>query len=121
VLLAGAALAVMPRRVLRDLAAPSFQAKNSAADLARIFADLRARHFDLFAVALIAPQMTAPPRIDNGMLRLTGLFPMEPSHIPFDLLFQNVANQWRLFGISVQVPNTPVAEQKKQQPQTKTR
>lgn len=55
-LLAGAALAVMPRRVLRDLAAPSFQAKNSAADLAPIFAALRARHIDLFAVALIGPQ-----------------------------------------------------------------
>jgi hypothetical protein len=106
--------------VLRDLAAPGFQTKNTAADLARIFADLRTRHVDLFAVALLAPQMTAPPRIENGMLRLTGIFPTQPSQITFDLLFQSVANQWRLFGISAQVPNAPVAEQEQPQPQPGT-
>src|SRR3954452_1029282 len=45
--------------VLRDLAAPSFQTRNSAADLGVIFADLRRRRFDLFSVALMAPQLTA--------------------------------------------------------------
>jgi len=39
--------------VLHDLAAPDFQAKNSAADLAQSFADLRRRNFDLFAAALL--------------------------------------------------------------------
>lgn len=33
--------------VLRDLAAPDFQARNTAADLGQIFADLRQRKFDL--------------------------------------------------------------------------
>ena len=46
--------------VLRALAAPDFQAKNTAADLSQIFADLRRRNFDLFAAALIAP--SSPPR-----------------------------------------------------------
>jgi hypothetical protein len=32
--------------VLRDLAAPDFQAHNTSADLAQIFADLRRRNFD---------------------------------------------------------------------------
>jgi hypothetical protein len=50
--------------VLRDLAAPDFQARNTAADLAQIFTDLRRRNFDLFAVALMAPQLTAAPAID---------------------------------------------------------
>src|SRR5579875_1339606 len=37
--------------VLHDLAAPNFQAKNTPADLARIFTDLRERHVDLFEAA----------------------------------------------------------------------
>ena len=41
--------------VLRDLSAPNFQARYSAADLAVIFTDLRSRNFNLFAAALIAP------------------------------------------------------------------
>lgn len=89
--------------VLRDLAAPGFQGKNSAADLAQIFADLRRRHVDLFAVALMAPQLSSPPSLDgNRMLRLSGFFPTQPLRINFDLLFQNIDQSWRLFGISVQ-------------------
>jgi hypothetical protein len=91
--------------VLRDLASPDFQNKNTAADLSDSFADLRRRHFDLFSVALAAPQLAAAPTLDgNGMLRLTGFFPTRPQQINFDLLFQNVAGQWRLFGISVATP-----------------
>lgn len=91
--------------VLRDLAAPGFQAKNTAADLARIFTDLRERHVDLFEAALMAPQLTSPPRLDaSGALRLTGNFPTKPLRIAFDLLFENVGGQWRLLGISVQTP-----------------
>jgi hypothetical protein len=91
--------------VLRDLAAPDFQGANTAADLAQNFTDLRRRHFDLFTVALAAPQLTAPPALDDhGMLRLTGFFPTRPLQINFDLLFQNTGGQWRLFGISVATP-----------------
>jgi hypothetical protein len=91
--------------VLRDLASPDFQNKNTAADLSDSFADLRRRHFDLFSVALAAPQLASAPALDgNGMLRLTGFFPTRPQQINFDLLFQNVAGQWRLFGISVATP-----------------
>lgn len=94
--------------VLHDLAAPGFQAKNSAADLAQIFADLRNRHFDLFAVALAAPRLSTPPHLEsNGMLRLTGDFPTRPLQINFDLLFENVGGQWKLFGISVATPQAP--------------
>jgi hypothetical protein len=91
--------------VLRDLASPDFQNRNTAADLSDSFADLRRRHFDLFSVALAAPQLAAAPALDgNGMLRLTGFFPTRPQQINFDLLFQNVGGQWRLFGISVATP-----------------
>jgi hypothetical protein len=91
--------------VLRDLAAPEFQAKNTAADLAQSFADLRRRNFDLFSVGLAAPQLANVPALDgSGMLRLTGHFPTRPLQINFDLLFQNIGGQWRLFGISVATP-----------------
>jgi hypothetical protein len=96
--------------VLRDLAAPGFQTKNNAAELGVIFADLRRRRIDLFAAALMVPQLAAAPVIDaNGMLRLTGHFPTQPLQIRFDLLFQNVEQRWLLFGISVATPEAPQA------------
>ena len=97
--------------VLRDLAAPGFQTSNRAADLGLIFSDLRRRNFDLYGAALLAPQLTAVPALDqNGMLRLTGYIPTQPLQINFDLLFQAVNNQWRLFGISVATPETATGQ-----------
>ncbi len=91
--------------VLRDLAAPEFQARNNAADLAGAFADLRRRKFDLFAVALLAPVIQQPQLVENNqVLRLTGHFPTKPLRIDFDLMFKIVDGQWRLFGISVATP-----------------
>jgi hypothetical protein len=94
--------------VLRDLAAPAFQTRNTSADLAAIFADLRRRNFDLYAAAIIAPRLDAPPGLDrNGMLRLAGVFPTRPLQIRFDLLFLTVDGKWKLFGISVATPQAP--------------
>lgn len=101
--------------VLRDLSAPDFQAKNSAADLAMIFSDLRSRKFDLYGAALLAPRLAAPPGINaNGMLRLNGSIPTRPLQIDFDLLFQNVVGGWRLYAISVATPSATVGLQKMQ-------
>jgi hypothetical protein len=97
--------------VLRDLAAPGFQAKNTAADLAQAFTDLRRRKFDLFGVALIAPQLTAAPTVDgNGRLVLSGVFATRPQQIKFDLMFEVDAGQWKLFGIAVATPEAPPLE-----------
>ncbi|WP_342732736.1 hypothetical protein [Bradyrhizobium sp. B117] len=91
--------------MLRDLAAPEFQARNSAADLALAFSDLRSRKFDLFGAALLAPRLSVPPSVNaNGMLRLSGNIPTRPLQIDFDLLFQNVGGSWRLYGLSVATP-----------------
>lgn len=104
--------------VLRDLAAPGFQAKHTAADLAQIFLDLRRRNFDLAAVALAGPQLSTPPYIDpDKMLRLTGYFPTRPLQINFDLIFQNVNGHWRLFGISVATPQAPEPAKSEAPPQ----
>ena len=106
--------------VLRELAAPEFQAKNSAADLALIFTDLRRRNFDLYGAALLAPQLTAVPAIDSDRrLHLVGNFETRPLLIHFDLIFQVVGGQWRLFGISIATPAAPQAPQAAQLPQAK--
>ncbi|HZO44261.1 MAG TPA: hypothetical protein VFB68_00065 [Xanthobacteraceae bacterium] len=94
--------------VLRDLAAPEFQARNTAADLSLIFSDLRQRKFDLFAVALVAPQLSTPPYVDpNKMLKIVGYVPTRPLQINFDLTFQVVDGHWRLHGISVATTPAP--------------
>lgn len=94
--------------VLRDLASPDFHARNTAADLAQAFSDQRRRNLDLFAVALLNPQFASPPALDkDGRLRLSGFFPTRPLQIRFDLTFQVVNGQWRVFAISVATPEAP--------------
>src|SRR5215813_12984617 len=62
--------------VLHDLAAPDFQARNTPADLGQTFSDLRRRKFDLFAAALIQPQLTTGPVVDGeGRIRVRGFYP----------------------------------------------
>ena len=94
--------------VLRDLAAPEFQRKNSAADLAQSFLDLRRRKFDLFAVSFSSPQFSPDPSVDSiGRVRLTGFFPTQPLQIKFDLTFESVDGEWKLFAISIATPEAP--------------
>ena len=52
------------------------------------------------------------------MLRLTGAFPTRPLQINFDLLFQNVGGQWRLFGISVATPQVPAQPSQAEAPKS---
>jgi hypothetical protein len=102
--------------VLRDLAAPDFQARNSAADLAQSFDDLRRRKFDLFAAALLTPQFTKPPALDaNGLLQLVGFFPTSPLRIRFIMSFQTVSGEWRLLALSVNTPPAKTAQSQKGQ------
>jgi hypothetical protein len=103
--------------VLRDLAAPDFQARNTAADLGQSFSDLRRRNFDLYGAALLAPQLTTVPALDqNGLLHLAGNIPTRPQQINFDLVFQVVDNQWRLYGISIATPEAVPAQPPAQAP-----
>lgn len=88
--------------VLRDIAAPTFQTNNSDATLAGIFQPLRAQRVDLSDILLVTPTLDfAPAIIDGQLLRLRGRFPLRPTAIAFDLLFQPVEGEWRLFGIAV--------------------
>ncbi|NVO14778.1 MAG: hypothetical protein HXX10_12140 [Rhodoplanes sp.] len=98
--------------VLRDLAAPGFQV-NTAARLAEIFADQRRDKLDLSGVAVIEPQLSLLPQIEqNGMMRLAGFFPSIPKQVNFEMIFAAVDGQWRLFGLSVALGQTsPAAPQ----------
>jgi hypothetical protein len=100
--------------VLRDLGSPDLQAANSSAQLGNIFADLRNRSIDLSPIAIVAPKISETPTITpQNMLRLVGLFPTQPLQIKFQMLFQPVNGQWRLFGMAVDTApplTAPVAE-----------
>jgi hypothetical protein len=100
--------------VLRDLGAPSFQANNSAATLGTIFEALRRHRVDVSNVLVVAPTYEFPPAlVQGGLLRVRGPFPLRPTAIGFDLLYQFVNGEWHLFGIAVvpiqpgQQPNQP--------------
>ena len=88
--------------VLRDVGAPSFQAANTSARLARIFQNLDQQRIDLSGVAITAPRISRLESIDHGRrLRVKGSFPSPRARIDFDLIFEHVGTQWRLFGLSV--------------------
>lgn len=90
--------------VLRDLGAPSFAAKNDAAQLGSIFADLRRRKLDFGPLVFFNPKLIRAPSIEpSGLLRVTGFFETQPERVEFDLMFQNAGAEWQLFGIAVNV------------------
>ncbi|HEX5472233.1 MAG TPA: hypothetical protein VFW73_10115 [Lacipirellulaceae bacterium] len=94
--------------VMRDLAAPGFQAGNDAAKLTDIFANLRKRQIDLAPILFFDPKLVRQPEItQNGMLHLSGFIPTRPEQVNFDMLFEKTGDRWRLFGIAV---NTSVAQ-----------
>jgi len=89
--------------VLRALAAPSFQRANDPARLARIFARFRQSRINLAPAILHDPMLYRQAHIDQtGRLKLNGYFPTRPMRINFDMQFEYVSGQWRLFGLSIQ-------------------
>jgi hypothetical protein len=88
--------------VLRDLGSAAFRQANTAADLSVIFGNLRAQDPGLGRVLSAEPVYREPPRLtDNGQFYIAGSFPGRPTGIAFELLFEQQAGEWRLFGISV--------------------
>jgi hypothetical protein len=99
--------------VLLDLGAPVFRASNDSTRLAQIFVNLRQRKVDLSPILFFSPTLLAPPQAGpNSTLRLVGFFPTTPERVNFELIFQFVDGQWKIFGIGValspaQVANAP--------------
>lgn len=89
--------------LLRDLAAPSFQQMHTAARLSEIFQSERNKNIDISPVVLLRPNLVRAPSIDaRGRLHLEGYFPSNPQAVYFVLVFQDVAEQWRLAALGVQ-------------------
>ena len=87
--------------VLRDLGSPTFQVNNPS-QLADIFANQRKQGLDFGAIAVLEPQLTLLPQIEpKGMLHMAGFFPSVPFQVNFELMFEPVNGQWKIFGISV--------------------
>ena len=98
--------------VLRDLAAPDFQMRNTPARLGEIFQSERSKNFDLSPVVLLRPELVRRPVIDQqGRLHIEGVFPSRPQMVHFVLVFQNVMATWRMvaIGVSTFAPQAPQA------------
>lgn len=89
--------------VLRDISAQGFQINNNAAQLAQVFAGLRASQIDLSNVLLVPPTFSAAPEmVREDIFRVQGVFQLRPVSIGFDLYFQWEQGRWKLFGIDLQ-------------------
>ena len=88
--------------IFRQMAAPGFQNINSAQDLERIFGWLRRENIRLDVAAGLNSDWMSPAALEpRGLLRLTGKVPSRPKEVNFDLMFQDIAGEWRLFGIAI--------------------
>lgn len=104
--------------VLRDLGSPSFQV-NTAAKLAEIFAWQRQQKLELAGLVVLDPELTLLPRIEpDGKLHMAGFFPSTPMQVNFELLYEPVNREWRIFSMSVNLsaggpkaPDTPASGQ----------
>jgi hypothetical protein len=93
--------------VLRELGGPGLQ-QHSSAQLGSIFANLRNQQVDLLPVVIVTPQITQPPSVSpEGLLQLVGFFPTQPRQIQFQIVYQPVNGQWKLFGLSVGLVAAP--------------
>jgi hypothetical protein len=90
--------------VLRDLGSAGFREKNTAAQLATIFRNLREQKVDLSPILILDPQFTQAPALNQaGQLEVVGFFPTQPLHVRFGLAFQRVEAGWMIHTISIGV------------------
>ena len=87
--------------VLAGLGSPNFQAANPPTKLAQNFEQFRSNRIDLAPLGLVQPRETLSPRIEGGLLHLVGLFPTQPMQVYYDLTFEPVVGQWKLYGLAV--------------------
>ena len=88
--------------VLRDLGSAGFREKNSAAQLAAIFQNLRQQKVDLSPILVLDPQFIQAPALNPaGQLQLVGFFPTRPLQVRFALAFQRVEGGWMIDTLSV--------------------
>ncbi len=88
--------------VFRDRSTPAFRSINSAEDLARIFSWLRTQDQSLATAEWLEPSSLRPTiREKDGIVHVRGTLPDAPDGLSFDLLLQQSAGDWLVFGIAV--------------------
>ena len=88
--------------ILNNLGTTAFRRRNSPAQLADNFSDLRANRVDIGRAILSSPTYYIPPQITaQGHLRLRGGFEYRPKSIRFDLLYSLEGGGWRITAMSV--------------------
>jgi hypothetical protein len=96
--------------VLRETAAPGFQAANDVRKLASIFLALRNSGVDLSQTMLLSPTFLSPPRlVQPGLLQVRGNFGLRPTAVGFEMLFQWIGGKWRMLGVAIST--APMANQ----------
>jgi hypothetical protein len=100
--------------VLHEMTTPALQARVTAAQFGRAFADLRKQNLDLSPALVLNPQFTPTPSVTpQGALRLAGYFPSKPLQINFAIDYRPVDGFWLVDGLSVSTlrtdaPDAPV-------------
>ena len=88
--------------VLRDLASPGFREKNSAADLAAIFQNIRQLKVDMSPIVALEPVLNQPRVSADGQVALDGYFEAQQMRINFQLIFLKApTNGWMIHGVSL--------------------
>lgn len=88
--------------VLRDLASPGFREKNSAADLAAIFQNIRQQKVDMSPIVALDPVLSQPRVTADGQIALEGYFEAQQMRISFQLLFIKApTNGWMIHGVTL--------------------
>jgi hypothetical protein len=96
--------------VLRDLASPGFREKNSAADLAAIFQNIRQQKIDMSPIVAIEPMLNQPRVAADGQVAIDGFFEAQQMRITFQLIFLKApTNGWMIHGVSLNAVPLPAA------------
>lgn len=98
--------------VLRGMMTPALQARASADQLSKAFAELRKQNLDLSPSLVLMPQFSENPTLAPGhTLKVAGIFPSKPLQINFALEYLPIDGYWMLDSMSVSAPRAdmPVA------------
>ena len=80
------------------------QQQTTATDLQKIFQIFIDKKIDLSFTTTLEPNYTATPTIDeNGILIIQGTFTTQDTSIAFRQKFYQENNEWKLFGINIQM------------------
>lgn len=80
--------------VVYMLGTDSFRKANSVEAITAAFKPFRDARIDLGAALIANPVLTEPARIEQGKLKLNGLFATKPLAIKFQFEFENVNGRW---------------------------